>query len=94
MLKTNFAMSVQFSNGTVSEMYNCCGLKATTTEKAINDGMKIFIRNYDVNRFSKSKTVAAHWENAKVYSVRCDVRNPDGTFSHREHTLIEGEKNG
>ena len=55
--------------------------------------MKIFIKNYDVNRLSNSKSVAAYWENAKVHSVRCDVRNSDGTFSHRAEYMIEGGNN-
>ena len=87
-IKTNFVMSIEFSNGTVSEMYNCCGLKETTIEKAIHDGTKIFIKNYDVNRLSSSKLVAAHWENAKVHSVRYDVVDSNNLYSHREtHTL-------
>ena len=88
MRKINFVMSIQFSNGTVSEMYNCCGLKETTIEKAIHDGTKIFIKNYDVNRLHRSKSIAAHWENAKVYSVRYDVINVDNTYSHRETYIL------
>jgi len=84
MKKSNFVMSVQFTNGNVSEMFNCCGLKEATLEAAIHDGNEIFTRRYNENISSNSDLVVNNWAQARPHSIRYDVLDENGFYSYRE----------
>ncbi len=92
MYKDGFILSVKFRDGSISEMFNCCGLKAATLDEAIHDGMIILIERHDEMIVHSSKLVGKHWVGAKAHSISYNLRNDDGSLVREETHLIDIEE--